>query len=256
MSDKLPKCRTCQRLFSVSRRTGVARHSPVYCSKKCTNTRAIISVTEDVSCRNCGKVFIPLGSMPPKNFRKRKFCSKRCSGVHSWCHRQKLRVERFWDNVAVSDEESCWPWLGHRGRDCKGRIWHGKIRWCGKSTGAHRVAFLLTFGKITEGLHILHSCDNPPCCNPSHLREGTPLDNAQDMVQRQRLSVRARDENPATKIKSTEYRKLVTACKDAKRDRYNRVEKGTIPILANKFLVSRHIVKRAMAEAMRSTAFP
>jgi hypothetical protein len=34
--------------------------------------------------------------------------------------------------------------------------------------------------------HALHSCDNPPCCNPAHLRWGTRSQNMQEMWDRQR----------------------------------------------------------------------
>lgn len=40
--------------------------------------------------------------------------------------------------------------------------------------------------KIEEGLHILHSCDNPKCVNPNHLREGNDKDNAVDRTERGR----------------------------------------------------------------------
>lgn len=30
-------------------------------------------------------------------------------------------------------------------------------------------------------MDICHTCDNPPCCNPMHLFEGTRLDNVHDM---------------------------------------------------------------------------
>jgi DNA-directed RNA polymerase specialized sigma subunit len=43
---------------------------------------------------------------------------------------------------------------------------------------------------------ILHSCDNPPCCNPRHLIKGTQADNIEDMVTKAR---HARDVSPAYK---------------------------------------------------------
>ena len=49
-----------------------------------------------------------------------------------------------------------------------------------KEVRLHRLAYMGLVGPIPDGLHILHSCDNPPCCNPAHLRPGTAQDNADD----------------------------------------------------------------------------
>jgi hypothetical protein len=50
----------------------------------------------------------------------------------------------------------------------------------GQAVRAHRLAWEIMNGPIPEGAMIIHACDNPPCCNPAHLRCGTALDNALD----------------------------------------------------------------------------
>jgi hypothetical protein len=89
---------------------------------------------------------------------------------------------RFWDKVDRVALSECWEWRGERQRAGYGVFYVGNDR-----IGAHRMAWELSRDRVVpEGLHVLHSCDNPPCCNPAHLRSGTALDNARDKVERNR----------------------------------------------------------------------
>ena len=55
---------------------------------------------------------------------------------------------------------------------------YGRISVNGRNTLAHRLAWSLANDRpVPDGKMILHSCDNPPCCLPSHLRVGTSKDN-------------------------------------------------------------------------------
>lgn len=52
---------------------------------------------------------------------------------------------------------------------------------------AHRLAWELAGREYPDGKpFLLHSCDNPPCCNIDHLRPGTDAENRQDMARRER----------------------------------------------------------------------
>ena len=85
--------------------------------------------------------------------------------------------DRFWLRVDASGGSSaCWPWRG--GRDSKG---YGSFCANGRDKKAHTVAYHLVYGHPPSGKPcILHHCDNPPCCNPSHLWAGTKADNNAD----------------------------------------------------------------------------
>lgn len=98
-------------------------------------------------------------------------------------HPSKHREDKaFWDKVKKGQTpDDCWEW---QGRKNKGR--YGVIIRSRNSILAHRAAWLLTHGKIPDGLHILHHCDNPPCVNPKHLWCGTHSDNMADMARKGR----------------------------------------------------------------------
>ncbi len=97
--------------------------------------------------------------------------------------RRRNEAADFWSRVRRGGELECWEWQGSKpGRG------YGQIRWGGAMRATHRMAWELTFGVIPPGMFICHKCDNPPCCNPSHLFLGTPLDNAQDREAKGRRS--------------------------------------------------------------------
>lgn len=88
----------------------------------------------------------------------------------------------FWSNVAIGTPDACWEWQGAR-KD--GTHHYGRFRAtvAGRyaNHSAHRVAWFLMHGEWPQpGVVVCHSCDNPPCCNPSHLWLGTQRDNARD----------------------------------------------------------------------------
>lgn len=71
----------------------------------------------------------------------------------------------------------CLVWIG-----CCDKKWgYGKIKIKGRDLSVHRVAWELLNGPIPGGLHVLHSCDNPPCLRGEHLFLGTQADNNKDM---------------------------------------------------------------------------
>lgn len=96
----------------------------------------------------------------------------------------------FWGRVDMSGgEQACWPWAGKAKYLSGYGVLSFNMGAGRKSYGAHRVAFFLANGRPqAPGLHVLHACDNPPCCNPAHLSEGTRSQNMRDAHARGRMA--------------------------------------------------------------------
>lgn len=97
----------------------------------------------------------------------------------------KNTPESFWmELVDMRSDLDCWPWKGGFYPDG-----YGRVRMGGKPKRAHRVAYELANGPVPKGLLVCHTCDNPKCCNPSHLFAGTRQDNFDDMVRKGRAKL-------------------------------------------------------------------
>jgi hypothetical protein len=92
------------------------------------------------------------------------------------------RTRPFWEWVDKSGgPDACWPWTGQRNPDG-----YGKVTVTRRSLRAHRRAYELATGVEPGAQWVLHSCDNPPCCNPAHLLLGDHALNVAHRTQRGR----------------------------------------------------------------------
>jgi hypothetical protein len=89
----------------------------------------------------------------------------------------------FWAQVDICGHDECWEWKGTRFKK-GGEGGYGRYRGVWR---AHRVAFELAYGRTPpDDVLVLHSCDNPPCCNPRHLHLGTQGQNMSEKRRRGR----------------------------------------------------------------------
>lgn len=71
---------------------------------------------------------------------------------------------------------ACWPYVGGA-LTARG---YGQFWLSGSPAPAHRAMWVLLHGPLPTEVFVCHECDNPPCCNPSHLFIGTDEDNKRD----------------------------------------------------------------------------
>ena len=92
-------------------------------------------------------------------------------------------IEKFIAKIKISNN-GCWEWQGYTDRLGYGRFHCSETK---KQILAHRWIYQHIYKKILPiEILVCHSCDNPPCCNPSHLWEGTNEDNIRDMISKGR----------------------------------------------------------------------
>lgn len=133
---------------------------------------------------------------------------------------------RFAEKVTAR-ATGCHDWIGSIMPNGYGQI-HSK----GQTAYAHRVAWELANGPISDGMFVLHDCDNRRCVNPAHMRLGTYQDNIDDMTGKLRHAHGVR--NGHAKLTVDEVRLI-------------RVATGTHGAIATRFGVTQSLVSMIRA---------
>lgn len=98
------------------------------------------------------------------------------------------RVAVFWSMVDKSaGDNGCWIWRGG-----KTGMGYGAFLYQDKQWGTHRLAWVLTNGRIDDSLSICHNCpggDTPLCCNPAHMFVDSHKGNMQDYWSKRKAKI-------------------------------------------------------------------
>lgn len=146
-------------------------------------------------CKLCGKAMTIRSWERPFEHAKRLYCSRACSSL-SRAVPPEDRISRY---VTINDA-GCWEWTLYRDRKGYGRASTPPGLIGCTEVLAHRVSWILHRGPIPNGMHVLHHCDNPPCCNPDHLYIGTNDENMRDRIARGRCSSLPGEANPKARL--------------------------------------------------------
>jgi hypothetical protein len=102
--------------------------------------------------------------------------------------------------------EECIEFKGY-----KDKAGYGQRRIGSKMYKAHRLAYCKAHNldiKAIDGLVVMHTCDNPPCVNPEHLRLGTHQDNMDDMAKKGRRKQVVGEEHGKAKLTSEDVLRI------------------------------------------------
>lgn len=143
-------------------------------------------------CIVCGTGFSVMNHL-----HHQQSCSDACSRKRrrGAKYNHKPPLERLLSKIDVMGPDDCWPFMGHCNEDGYGTFSLGD-----DMVGAHRAIWILTNGLIPDDRHVLHRCDNPPCCNLRHLFLGDNETNVADKMAKGRHVTRRGEDNPCAKI--------------------------------------------------------
>ena len=153
-------------------------------------------------------------------------------------------AEIFERNCIKGAVDDCWLWSAYITPHGYGQTRIGG-RGLNEAMLAHRLSWLVNVGEIPEGMHVLHKCDNPPCCNPNHLFLGTNLDNIKDRVSKNRsnrwIKDAPREKHPRTKIMGEQIKEMLKL----------REEKTKVVDIAKQFNINKHHCSRLLTSAKK-----
>jgi hypothetical protein len=123
--------------------------------------------------------------------------------------RRKSRPAQWPKRIAKAGPDDCWEFQGARNRCGYGVAGVGLV---------HRAVYERDVGPIPNGQCVMHTCDNPACCNPTHLKLGSHAENMEDMKAKGRAKNIKGAQHPNAKLSEADVRAIREAYPDMTQD--------------------------------------
>lgn len=126
--------------------------------------------------------------------------------------------EVLWSKVDKKGSDECWEW-----KVTKNTGGYGRTQINGMSYYAHRVIFnlanpntiTLAGPKNRKAFgFLMHTCDNPPCCNPKHLVVADQKANMKDRKEKNRANLPKGENHPRSVFKNGEIEEILKLKKE------------------------------------------
>lgn|ERR1051325_5140259 len=102
--------------------------------------------------------------------------------MRKWTNEELLKI--LWSNTVITPS-GCYEWTGPRRTNSKGEKTYGYIMYGASQQGVHRLSAMIHHGfDINSKLDVLHSCNNPPCWRPEHVKGGARKANLEGLSKR------------------------------------------------------------------------
>lgn len=143
------------------------------------------------------------------------------------------RAHLFWPKVLIGEDGDCWPWQAYKDLDGYGTF---LVKRQGRFSKyrAHRVAYVLSGGTVATNQLLLHSCDNPSCCNPKHLSPGSCAENTRQRDERGRTNRPKGERHPLHKLNDAVVKEILSIA--------SQPNSPTIQAIARKYGVHRETI--------------
>jgi hypothetical protein len=151
------------------------------------------------------------------------------------------------ESLHVVRVSGCWEWTGPRNEDGYGKY--------GKYALAHRLAYINARGTIPSERVVMHTCDNPPCVNPAHLKLGTVAENNADRAQKGRskgVFRKADPKHPAKVRRGEKHSRSTLSADDVRAIRKRHAAGESQTSLATLYRVNSGTVSRIVRNEWRT----
>ena len=101
---------------------------------------------------------------------------------------RQITLNQILGGCAYNEANGCWEWQGAATKQGYGRVKLSRKLYTPHRVVAWAMGIAPAMGDPSRKTCVMHSCDNPKCCNPEHLSFGSHSENMIDCARKGRVA--------------------------------------------------------------------